>query len=527
MPSERMSILGSLVRSYGLGVRELLIVTPFTVFLAWATYRLLQWRKKVAVVDRIPGPSALPFVGNALEFMVPPKELFKTICNLCQYPEGIHRLWIGHVPYIILYKAQKVEVILNNSTNIDKARDYNLLHPWLGQGLLVSQGQKWHSRRKMLTPAFHFKILDNFIEVLNKQATKFVNIISKQVPGSAFNISPYITRCTLDIICETAMGINLNSQDGVKLEYLEALIKINGLIMERSVRPLWRSDLLYWLFGRGKEYNECLRVLHQFTRTTIKTKKDQRKKEGNSLNDIHKTKKRAAFLDLLLEYAETDPQLTDEEIREEVDNFTFAGHDTTASAINWTIYLLGLNPKIQEKAYAEIMSVAGFQNKNINMDDLPNLKYLECCIKEALRIYPAVPFFAREITKEINIDNYVIPIGSTVEVVTYALHRDEEHFPDPEVFKPERFSTENCKDRHPYAYVPFSAGPRNCIGQKFAMMEMKIMLATILKKIKITSQEEQKDISVLGELILRAENGIMVKIEHRATMNMGDRINGF
>ncbi|CAL4170143.1 unnamed protein product [Meganyctiphanes norvegica] len=172
------------------------------------------------------------------------------------------------------------------------------------------------------------------------------------------------------------------------------------------------------------------------------------------------------------------------------------------------------------------MSVAGFQNKNINMDDLPNLKYLECCIKEALRIYPAVPFFAREITKEINIDNYVIPIGSTVQVMTYALHRDEEHFPDPEVFKPERFSTENCKDRHPYAYVPFSAGPRNCIGQKFAMMEMKIMLATIIKQIKITSQEEQKDISVLGEVILRAENGIMVKIEHRTTSNMGDRING-
>ncbi|KAK8719096.1 hypothetical protein OTU49_014243 [Cherax quadricarinatus] len=150
------------------------------------------------------------------------------------------------------------------------------------------------------------------------------------------------------------------------------------------------------------------------------------------------------------------------------------------------------------------------------MDDLREMKYTENCIKEALRLFPSVPFLGRDLKEEVVIDNYRIPAGTTVMVVIYCLHRDPAQFPNPEVFDPDRFLPENVSKRHPYAYIPFSAGPRNCIGQKFALMEEKILLSNILRKFRVESVTRQEDLLILGELILRPENGNTLKLTPRA-----------
>ncbi|KAK7073668.1 Cytochrome P450 4V2, partial [Halocaridina rubra] len=223
-------------------------------------------------------------------------------------------------------------------------------------------------------------------------------------------------------------------------------------------------------------------------------------------------KKRLAFLDLLLESAEKDPSLTTEDIREEVDTFMFEGHDTTAAAINWSLYLLGCHPDLQARVHEELDAIFGDDDRPVTMADLREMKYTENCIKEALRIFPSVPFIARELQEEAIIDNYRIPAGTTVMIVTYRLHRDPEQFPRPEVFDPDRFLPENVQNRHPYAYVPFSAGPRNCIGQKFALMEEKIVVASVLRHFRVESTTRREDLKLLGELILRPENGNALKL---------------
>ncbi|KAK4329599.1 hypothetical protein Pmani_000074 [Petrolisthes manimaculis] len=507
----KMVELGSSLVTYS-------VLTLLTVMLANWFYKR---RQKVLLIEQIPGPKALPILGNALEVNVEPRDLFQVISGgsyIWSQITPLMRVWAGPFPLIQLFKCSVVEVILSSNKHLDKSRDYTFLHPWLGTGLLTSTGSKWHSRRKMLTPAFHFKILEDFLEVFNSQSTKMVEKLAKKADGQRFDIFPYITLCTLDVICETAMGVNIKAQDNSDSDYVKAVYRIGALVQQRQARPWLQSDLLYRLIGSSKEHDACLKILHGFSYGTIRSRRIEFQKEKtNKLakhmdDEIIGKKRRLAFLDLLLEYSEEGRGLSDEDIREEVDTFMFEGHDTTAAAINWSLYLLGCHPEIQARVHEELDMIFSSPDQPVTMAELREMKLTENCIKEALRLFPSVPFLARELQEEAVIDNYRIPEGTTVMVVTYRLHRDPDQFPDPERFDPDRFLPENVSKRHPYAYVPFSAGPRNCIGQKFALMEEKILLSSILRKYRAESCTRREDLRLLGELILRPENGNTVKL---------------
>lgn len=225
-----------------------------------------------------------------------------------------------------------------------------------------------------------------------------------------------------------------------------------------------------------------------------------------------------------------------EDIREEVDTFMFEGHDTTSAAISWTLFLLGSNPEYQERVVEELESIFGDDTETpATMKNLLDMRYLECCIKDALRLFPSVPMMARMVGEDVTISKSsiavsvtiffilnspfsggkLVPAGTQAIIMTYALHRNPRVFPKPEQFNPDNFLPENCAGRHPFAYIPFSAGPRNCIGQKFAILEEKAVISTVLRKYKIESVDRREDLTLLGELILRPKDGLRVKITPR------------
>jgi len=382
----------------------------------------------------------------------------------------------------------------------------------LGTGLLTSDGHKWKDHRRLITPAFHFEVLVRFLDVMNEQAEIMVDRLKKHADkGDSFDIFLYITACALDIICETAMGKKVNAQavEG-HTEYVDAIYEMSTLIVKRFENPLYRSDFFFSLSSKGRRQKQLLEILHSFTRKVIKERKQLLAKEKESPET--RTERRPAFLDILLQSNLDGQPMPDEDIREEVDTFMFEGHDTTSASLAWTAHLLGLYPEIQETCYNEIREVMG-DSKYVTYEMLKQFKYLEMVIKESLRVYPSVPFIGRKLTDDIIIDGVAIPKGTDVGISIYTIHHNPLHWENPEKFDPERWSIENSKDRDPYSYIPFSAGARNCIGQKFASNEEKVVLAILLLNYKITTVN--KDSKMLPELILRPMNGTHVKIESR------------
>lgn len=218
----------------------------------------------------------------------------------------------------------------------------------------------------------------------------------------------------------------------------------------------------------------------------------------------------------------------------------FEGHDTTQTSINWTLHLLGCNPDIQEKCYKEIQTVCG-DSTYIDSEALGKLTYLECCIKESLRIYPrficillffyffSVPIIARMTGEDVKYLDCFVPKNTQILINIFLIHRDPEHWSDPETYDPDRyvflnfkiicmnfrFLQENLKGRHPFAYIPFSAGSRNCIGQRFALLEEKTIISYILRNFKVKSFQRRDQVRHKTELILRPFEPIPLELTPR------------
>lgn len=294
------------------------------------------------------------------------------------------------------------------------------------------------------------------------------------------------------------------------------------------VTPLHYLNFFWNRSESGSASNKSIELLHKFTLDVIKRKKEEYWNNKNNNEDTRnnnkinldidvRSRRKRTFMDTLIEEQMNNPDLlTDEDIRAEVDTFMFEGHDTTGWGASWATFLLGLDHDVQEKVYREIRDVVG--DEELTMDHLRSLKYLECVIKEAQRLFPSVPFIGRKHDSDFDLGNgFIIPAGVQVGVFIYLIHRDPAHWPEPEKFDPDRFLPENSKKRHPFASVHFSAGPRNCIGQKFAILEEKSLLVNIFRKYKVTSLKTYETIlcEQAPSMILRTESSLPVKLELR------------
>ncbi|XP_050050666.1 cytochrome P450 4c3-like isoform X1 [Dermacentor andersoni] len=508
----------------------------FVGVIAWIARRI-KW-KTFRHLNHLPHrKEQVPFQGLWILFKAcsPPDSpvrfstmLFAGICGLHArfQRHGRHLVYVGFTPLLTVYKAEYLEEILSNNKLLSKGRQYKLLHSWLGTGLLTSTGAKWRSRRRLFTPAFHFKILEDFSATINAQSFILCNKLSKlSQHGAKLDVVPLVTLCTLDIICETIMGSSISAQSNEKSPYVAAVNRLGELFLERTMRPLWRLDFIYKLTAFGREYYRCLNVLHSFTRKVIAERKMELEAEVNkgtlrldsSSESEARAKRRRPFLDLLIvEHLKNDKYITEEDIREEVDTFMFEGHDTTAVGISWALFLIGHHPKEQRKIHEELDLIFGDdRDRHVSFEDLKQMRYLECALKEAQRIYPSVPLIARTCEEPLKIDGAILPTGTVVQMSAYFLHRNPEVFPKPEEFHPERFFPENSKGRHPFAYLPFSAGPRNCIGQRFALAEEKIVIANILRRFTIKSLDQRDQVELVSEMVLRPRSGLRIQFTPR------------
>ncbi|KAL6418335.1 hypothetical protein ACFW04_012208 [Cataglyphis niger] len=391
-----------------------------SMFILLLYYYYVHYGRNGRLFNLIPGPPSHPIVGNAIEF----NGQWKMYISLFDKYYPIFKVWSCFMYFVCIRHPDDMEIILSSTKHIEKGYVYKLLHPWLGTGLLTSTGTKWHARRKILTPAFHFNILKQFTDILIKEGDYMTESL-KDVGGTVVkDLIPFITEHTLNAIC-------------VK-------------------------------------------------------------------------KKRLAMLDLLIA-ASRDNLLSDLDIREEVDTFMFEGHDTTAMGITFALLLLAEHKDIQERVRVEVDKAMQESGGELTMRSLQNLPYLERCLKEALRLYPSVFVIIRNIKEDVKLHSYVIPAETMLFLNIYGVHRDPNFWSNPEVFDPDRFLPERIQKRHPYSYIPFSAGPRNCIGQRFGLLELKAMIAPLVYNFYLEPIDYLKDIRLKIDLIIRPSQPVHIK----------------
>ncbi|CAH1397985.1 unnamed protein product [Nezara viridula] len=480
------------------------------VVLIW----LLFPNRMSRMARKIPGPRALPIFGNIFNFIVIGPKAPECWKKQMETYGNTFRVWLGPQLHVFMVDPEDIKAILSSQSLLTKSESYKTLVPWLKTGLLVSTGKLWQMRRKAITPTFHFKILDEFVPIFYKCSKILLDCIKDKVGQEPFLITGFMSNCALDTIAETAMGTELKAQTNPQSEYPTSILRMTTVLVERVANPLLGMEPLYTLSGRRKVESDLLKILFSLPREVIRGKKyfKSNRKNITPSDEAFGIKKKTAFLELLLEMKENNAPAfqTDKDVQDEVITFMFEGHDTTTMALTYTTWLLGMHPDEQEKLYQEVSSILEGKAEP-SMEDYSKMEYLERVIKESLRLYPPVPIIGREAIEDVLLPSsgFLIPKGTQITIIIYALHRREDLFPDAEKFNPDRFLEQQ---KHPYAFLPFSAGPRNCIGQKFAMLELKVMISNLVLHYKIKSK---KDMILNPEMLLRSENGPYISITPR------------
>uniref|UniRef100_A0A6E8VBS0 Cytochrome P450 n=1 Tax=Anopheles coluzzii TaxID=1518534 RepID=A0A6E8VBS0_ANOCL len=490
----------------------------------------LDWKYKS--YEHLPGPRRWPFIGNVVSFLgAGPVEIFDQLIAFASTYGKVYKLDFFYDYTIIYSSPEAAEAILTSPAFTAKSQDYDKVSEWIGNGLLISRDQKWFTHRKVITPGFHFKILENFVPVFNRQAEAFCAKLETLTGRSAdaVNVFPELKLLTLGIICETAMGVGMDGegQSTQQAYYTQIVEELSSILYWRMFNVFVNIDAVFRLTRTSRRFDELVKKSWQFTLGMIERRRKMNEleapvEERNEEETFGKRKR--ALLDTLLEARIDGRPLTDEEIREEVDTFTFAGHDTTASAMTFILYNVAKHPEIQDRVYQEIVNEIGADFCELSLSAiclhtlsaLNNLHYMELVIKESLRLFPPVPVIARIATEDTELLAERITRGTSVAIDIYTMHHSDDYFPDAERFDPDRFEgARDAQTFNPYTYIPFSAGSRNCIGQKFAQYELKSTLVKLLQRFQIRLADASYVPILKAEIVLKPAEGLPLRFIKR------------
>lgn len=436
------------------------------------------------------------------------------------------RFWMGELPYIMVFKAEDLEVLLGSARPIFKPDlVYKPVKSFFGAGLITLNGEQWLHHRKVLTPVFHFKILERYVEVFKRRAEDLAKeLLEPRYRGLEVDALPITTRLVSNTICETAFGMSelLTEKDEIKKKdaFFAALEVAFKIIEKRIMKPWLMVDALFRLSSLYTKQRQAEDIINEYALRIIKMKKDEIASEaGNEItspDDDSGVKKKVAFLDLVLR--DKTNLLSDEEILQEVRTLVTV-QQTTASTMSFIFVMLAIYQDVQDEVFREIQALDQQDTFRSYHEKLSEMKYLERVIKETLRLYPITALFSRDIKEDLELQTCTLPAGVFCSVFLPITHRDKRYFgPDPERFDPDHFLPERCRTRHPYAYVPFSAGPRNCIGQKYAMLQMKAVVSSVIRQLRVFPGKgchSQEEMHVDIDTFLHIVGGFNVRFEPR------------
>ena len=367
-------------------------------------------------------------------------------------------------------------VLVKNHRKYIKDKPTKIVGDIIGNGILTSDGEFWLQQRRLIQPAFHKKQLENLSRVMVKETELYLDRLA-QMQGRSVDVLQQMIDLTLNVVSRSLFSTGIDERG---LEVVQTSVdSMMELAMARIRNPF--QVLAYRLSGKTKLFEQHQKNLEELIFSII----DTRKAEG--VGDVD-------LLDMLLSSkdADTGEELDRNQLRAELATLFLAGHDTSANSLTWTLMFLAKNPGVVERLKAEIDEVLG--KEPISFAHLPKLTYLKQVIDESLRLHPPAWAVGREAIEPDEMEGIDIQPGQQVTVFIYGLHRNPRYWNDPEEFDPERFSPEEVKKRPANAYMPFGGGPRLCIGFQFAIYEMQIFLAELIRRFSF----EQTDNAVIA-----------------------------
>lgn len=425
-------------------------------------------------------------LGHAKEYTTEPLVFFQKYFSL--YGD-IFKFRVAHKKLIAVNSPELVEKILQeNHSGYRKSFSYRKMKALLGEGLFTSEGEIWLKQRRLAQPAFHKDAINSYINIFSRKAHELVArwTVSAEAERN-IDLASEMSAVTLEIITEALMGIQEEKHAKVIEEHLPPVMKF---MIEWIVKPL--SLPLFIPINEHRNFKRSLRALNAVVREVIHDKMQQQEPSNDLLSILT---------------AATDPAsgkgISKEQLNDEIMTFILAGHETSAMALSWTFWHLSRNPDIEQKLREELGLI-----ESISIENQKELVYTEAVIKEAMRSTPPVWITGREAIKDQMLGEYSLQKGDTVIFSQYLIQNHPEYWDKPEQFNPDRFLSQQG-NHHKFAYFPFGGGPRLCIGAAFAILEMKTLLAVILKSFKLSFDKHQKTGFSLS-LTLRPEHKMLI-----------------
>ncbi|XP_053691281.1 cytochrome P450 4c21-like [Sabethes cyaneus] len=460
-----------------------------------------------------------PLVGNALSVLWKTnEEQFDYLYNALSHPAKLFTIWLGVFPFISTNDPVIIQKILTHPHGIQKPYFFDFFK--LEFSVLIAQPSLWKTQRKALNPSFNQKILNGFIPIFDRCAQSLVKDLLQSPEGEQILVTNLMTRCALAMVCATTIGSDINEDpDAEKFAYL-----MNGIIEFASKRFLNLVLYIESIYRLTKDFKmeeamreEALKFIDKvFQNALIKRAERSKIFEGGDQDDYRKPK---IFIDQLLDLHDQQI-LSDIELHHNVCIMIIVGSDTTGTTMGFIAQLFGIYPHLQEKVYQEIKGTFPSDSElDFTPERLAQLQYTEMFIKESLRHFPVAPIMLRQTTGDIELDDTTIPTGTLLQMSIYNLHRRKDLWgPDAEDFNPENFSEKCIKGRRPFAYIPFGGGNRNCIGNRYAMISMKIMVVHLLINFRFKSDLCLKDLRLKFNAMLKFSKEPGLLLERRVTL---------
>ncbi|RRJ30332.1 cytochrome P450 [Halocatena pleomorpha] len=414
-------------------------------------------------IERPPGPSGLPLFGNTFAFVRDPLAALQRWAN--EYGDIAYLRFPGRSTYLLTDPEHIERVLVTEShtfTTGDLRRD--AFSGIEDESLAVSEGQTWQRQRQQLQPGFYRKRITSNAETMVKHVEQTVD---RWPIGTTIDVMREMDRLTLAILTTTLFDHEMHENQAVVRTAVDTLIQQTDYSEIGTIIPNWIPT------PANRRFQQATNDLHSLIEDLIR----ERRHTDTDGDDL---------LSLLVgtdDTTDADGGLSGTELRDNIVGLLLAGHETSALALTYTWYLLSKNPAARRQLHTEIADV--LDGTAPTADQLPELEYTEQVLLESMRLYPPIYGIAREPVTDVTIGGYTVPAGATITIPQWVVHHDGRFYDDPDAFRPARWSAERDSERPEFAYFPFGGGPRHCIGDQFALMEMKLVLATIAQRVSL------------------------------------------